>query len=58
MCYRVVAAVTNAPPVTEGVYLVVDLSGGRSASYYPVTNLDAIPDTVQMLREAEPLNLN
>ena len=34
--YRVVASVTNAvPPVTDGIYLVVDLSGGPSASSYP-----------------------
>ena len=44
MCYRVVASVTNAPPpVTEGVYLVVDLSGGPSSPSYPVTYLDAVP---------------
>jgi len=44
MCYRVVASVTNAPPpVTEGDYLVADLSGGTSAPSYPVTYLDAVP---------------
>ena len=44
MCYRVVAAVTNASPaVTEGDYLVVDLSGGPSASSYPVSYLAAVP---------------
>jgi formylglycine-generating enzyme required for sulfatase activity len=42
--YRVVASVTNAtPPVTEGDYLVVDLSGGPSASSYPVSYLSAVP---------------
>ena len=36
MCYRVVA-------VFEGDYLVVDLSGGPSASSYPVSYLSAVP---------------
>jgi len=44
MCYRVVATVTNAaPPQQQGLYLVVDLSGGPSAPSYPVTYLDAVP---------------
>jgi RNA polymerase sigma factor (sigma-70 family) len=44
MYYRVVATVTNAtPPQPEGIYLVVDLSGGPSAPNYPVTYLDAVP---------------
>jgi formylglycine-generating enzyme required for sulfatase activity len=44
MCYRVVASVTSAPPpVEEGDYLVVDLSGGPSAESYPVTYLDDVP---------------
>jgi formylglycine-generating enzyme required for sulfatase activity len=36
--------VLAAPPVTEGDYLVVDLSGGPSAPSYPVTYLSAVPD--------------
>jgi formylglycine-generating enzyme required for sulfatase activity len=44
MCYRVVATVTNAgPPQPEGLFLVVDLSGGTSAVSYAVSQLDAVP---------------
>jgi formylglycine-generating enzyme required for sulfatase activity len=42
-CYRVVATVTNAPPLTEGLFLVVDLAGGTSAPSYPVNYLNAVP---------------
>ena len=42
--YKVVASVTNSmPPATDGDYLVVDLSGGPSASSYPVSYLSAVP---------------
>ena len=42
--YRVVASVTNPmPPVTEGDYLVVDLSGGTNATTYTVSYLSGVP---------------
>lgn len=40
--YRVVAY-TNVSPPAASMYLVVDLSGGVSASSYPVSYLDTVP---------------
>ena len=41
--YRVVATVTNAGTPASGDYLVVDVSGGPSASSYPVSYLSVAP---------------